>query len=211
MYFGRRLLNAIILTVSLTYAWFQTTLFNSIHIDYLVRNIFIRLPSYDSTAKMRCCCRTCEDHKNKPRDQRRSHFAYRREHSSCNWLTQGVGWSFDLQFLFGRATSIGFQESSCLINFHSYQSIKGFYFISLFSSNQSHQKAIITSIINVRLVNELDWHQSCAILTQVRVCVSTVKVHVCDHVHWIGKTNRKSDMFITLAVISWENWFFSAS
>ena len=169
---------------------------------------------------MRRCRLTCEDHENKPRDHRRSHCAYRRNHSSSNWLNQGVGWSFDLQCLLGRATSIGFQESSYswrqksknaqkMINLHcSYQSIKGLYFISLFSPNQSYHKFIITSIINMsrtRQLVRLSSHQCNFDLG--RICVCTPRIHLYpDHVQWKGKRNRKCDMVIIWAVIGggWE-------
>lgn len=54
-----------------------------------------------------------------------------------------------------------------IINLHSYQSIKRFYFISLFSPNQSYQKVVITRIANMKPVSLSDWHQISATLTQI--------------------------------------------
>lgn len=159
-YIGRRLLNRIISFPLRNVSNNPIQLY--IHINYLVPNIFVRLPSYNSTAKMRRCCLTCEDHKNKPSDHRRSHCANRRNHSTLQLTDSGrwlkfrftvFAWTRHVnrvpgKFLFAQRSHSWYQKSKepkDIFNFHSYQSIKGFYFMSLFPPNQSYQKVIITS------------------------------------------------------------------
>lgn len=72
VYIGRRLLFRIDTVTLRTVSKNPTRLY--IRINYLVPNIFIRLPSYDSTAKMRRSRLTYEDHRNKATNHR-SHCA----------------------------------------------------------------------------------------------------------------------------------------